>query len=438
MLSQESNPLNLTDNPTVREYAGGLDPDVVMASLEEHVLDAWFPRIIDREYGGFLSDFDCRWLPSEPHNKMLESQARQARLAAYAALFDPSRSDLKQAAEHGFRFLKDVMWDSEYGGWYRMVDRQGQPLEAASKHGHGMTYAISACALHFKLTQDPDALRLAQEGFQWLERYAHDNQYGGYFIYFSQDGTLIGSPEQHPNCEPTDPMGNPLGLKDTNTNCDLLETLTDLYQVWPDPLVKQRISEQFTILRDRISVPSGALHFAFYPDWTPTPHLAIYGNALQIACQVLKAAQEIGVEEEARNLARRLVDHALQVAWDPVNGGFYYAGSATGRIFLDGQIIFADEKSWWVQAEGLRALLVMALLEPSSSHDTYGERFQEQWAYIQKHILDPIAGGWRRFGTDYKPDSQASKSCIWKDSSHEGRALINVIQMLRTGRPVCD
>ena len=56
----------------IRELREALDP----------LLDAWFPRCIDHEYGGFLCDFDYRWKASGPHRKMLEFQARQTRLAA--------------------------------------------------------------------------------------------------------------------------------------------------------------------------------------------------------------------------------------------------------------------------------------------------------------------------------------------------------------------
>lgn len=442
MLSQAGHRSLLTDDlnmdrPEGYEPPSELDLETIIASLEKHVFEAWFPRIVDSEYGGFLTGFDASWQLSGAQHKMLEPQARQTRVAAYGALFDGARPGLRQAAEHGFQFLKDVMWDAEYGGWYRMVDRQGQPLEAGSKHGHGMAYGISACVTYFKLTQDPEALRLAKAGFQWFERYAHDEQHGGYFVYFLRDGTIIRSQEQHPTFALTDPLGNPLGFKDANTTCDMLEALSDLHRVWPDALVKQRIQELFAIVRDRVSVPSGALHFAFYPDWVPSPHLVIYGHGLQGASQVLKAAHEIGLEQEAQSFAQRLVDHALQVAWDSVNGGFYFAGSATGPIYMDGRTVFADEKSWWVQAEGLRSLLVLALLQPTAQN-IYMERFQDQWAYIQKHILEPVQGGWRRFGTDCKPNSQASMADLWKDSFHEGRALINVIQMLRTGQPVCD
>ena len=49
-------------------------------SLHE-TLHAWFPRCLDVEFGGFLTNFDARWNATGPHEKTLEYQARQVRAA---------------------------------------------------------------------------------------------------------------------------------------------------------------------------------------------------------------------------------------------------------------------------------------------------------------------------------------------------------------------
>ena len=60
-------------------------PKVLRNEIEnelDFILKVWFPRTIDTEYGGFLSDFDYRWRPRGPQDKMLEYQARQTIAAA--------------------------------------------------------------------------------------------------------------------------------------------------------------------------------------------------------------------------------------------------------------------------------------------------------------------------------------------------------------------
>ena len=105
---------------------------------------------------------------------MLEYQARQTIAAARAASHFPDLTQLPEIAAHGFRYLKERMWDHRYGGWYRMLDRGGEPLEQMNKHGHGSAYAISACAACYDITRHPDCLDLAKSAFTWLEEHARD------------------------------------------------------------------------------------------------------------------------------------------------------------------------------------------------------------------------------------------------------------------------
>jgi mannobiose 2-epimerase len=225
------------------------------------VLQVWFPRCVDREHGGFLCDFDHRWKPAGAQLKMLEYQARQTLVAARGAAHCADFAPLRQAAEHGFRYLRDTMWDRRYGGWYRLLDRAGQPLEGATKHGHGTGYAISACVYCHELTGNPECLELARQAFAWLEEHAHDPEHGGYFSFYRQDGTPILDGGDAPQSGATrDEIGTPIGFKDANTTCDLLKALADLHRRWPDPLLTQRLEETLRLVRERLIVAPGVMH----------------------------------------------------------------------------------------------------------------------------------------------------------------------------------
>ena len=153
------------------------------------LLAVWFPRSVDRDNGGFLCDFDYRWKPSGSQCKMLEYQARQTLAAARGAAHSSDLNSLRAIATHGFRYLRDTMWDRSWGGWYRLLDQNGNPQELATKHGHGSSYAISACVACYELTDNPECLELAKLAFSWLEEKAHDAQHGGYFVFYQRDGT---------------------------------------------------------------------------------------------------------------------------------------------------------------------------------------------------------------------------------------------------------
>ena len=88
---------------------------------------------------------------------------------------------------------------------------------------------------------------------------------------------------------------------------------------------------------------------------------------------------------ETEAMGRLLVDHALAYGWDETYGGFYREGTATGPP--------EDmRKEWWVQFEGLNALLLM--------HEKYGQQtdayfnaFQKQWQFIKEKQIDREFGG---------------------------------------------
>lgn len=397
----------------------------------EDVLDAWFPRVIDREHGGFLCDFDYRWRARGPQKKLLEFQARQSRLAAVAAEFFPDRTDLQDAAEHGFAYLRDVMWDSDYGGFYRLVDRAGTPLEDGFKHGHGTAYTISACVAHARLTGSEASLDLAKRGFDWMERHAHDERHGGYFGYYRRDGRpILDRSDSLPEYPARDPLGVPLGLKDTNTTKDLTETLGQLGGLWPDECVLERLQEMFTIVRERVIAPPGSCHMFFNPDWRPIPDFAYYGHNVHMASLLLYAAVPLGSEadDQAEATARTLLDCALEYAWDHATGGFAYAGSTFGPTYFENQVWILNEKYWWPQAEALIALIHFAA---TTGARIYSDRASALWRYIQTFLIDDRHGGWFRMGRDAgRGVRKLPKADLWKDGCHEGMALMKCIRIL--------
>ncbi len=55
-------------------------------------------------------------------------------------------SYFKEGARHGFRFLKDVMWDKEYGGFFILTDQKGNVKSngEVSKEAYGNAFGIYA------------------------------------------------------------------------------------------------------------------------------------------------------------------------------------------------------------------------------------------------------------------------------------------------------
>ena len=99
--------------------------DAIENSIKTELLNKWYPAAMDKEYGGFLSTWTYDFKPTGEQDKMIVSQARHVWSSSKASEAYTDVPHYRECAAHGFRFLKDVMWDKTYGGFHQLVDRQG-------------------------------------------------------------------------------------------------------------------------------------------------------------------------------------------------------------------------------------------------------------------------------------------------------------------------
>ena len=277
-----------------------------------------------------------------------------------------------------------------------------------------------------------------KQTFLWLEKHSHDPNYKGYYQHLQRDGTPVIRGADVKNT-------SDLGYKDQNSSIHLLEAFTELYQVWKDPLVKERLQEMLVLIRDKIVTPKGYLQLFFTPDWKPISfrdsseqsilqhrnldHVS-FGHDVETAYLMQEATEALGNMHDAKTLAigKKMVDHALRNGWDDNLGGFY----DEGYYFKDkpGITIINKSKNWWAQAEALNTLLIMAQLYPDDPMH-YLQHFYKQWDYVQTYLIDHEHGDWYEEGLDNEPQRKtALKAQIWKGSYHNFRALMNCINRL--------
>ena len=397
----------------------------VESALHTDVLGVWFPRSVDKEKGGFHSHFtrDWQWAPSD--GKFSVFQGRMTWVASQVVLREPGMKDeFVPIARRGVDFLQNVMWDKQDGGFFWGLDDDGKitPDFTDHKHLYGISFCIYGAAAAYKATGDPRALALAKDAFLWIDKHAHDAANGGYFEWLTRDGKPV-IPKAPDGQLETAPIG-PSGYKSMNTHIHLLESLTELYQVWPDPSLRRRLEEMLHIVRDRICVEPGVMNLYFTPAWQPIPDHDSYGHDVETAYLMLETDEVLHhqAEQKTERMAKMLVDHALAYGWDEKNGGFFGEGTAFGKAEN-------TNKEWWVEVEGLNALLLM--------HERYGkqnpiyfQRFLAQWAFIRDHTIDAQYHGLYNLTTaDGTPISQ-DKGSIWKAAYHDGRAFWNVSERL--------
>ena len=412
--------------------------DEMEAVLTTGMMDYWYPRCVDKEYGGYLSNFDKDWKPMERQSKFIVTQARHTWASAQMALMYPENPLYMQVSEHGYKFLRDVMWDKEYGGYYTTTNRQGELLEdedfALTKTAYGNAFAIYGLSAYFEASNDSAALDLAIKSFKWLEEHSHDPEFGGYFQFMLQDGTALK--EGHRGTPP----------KDQNSSIHVLEALTALYEVWPDEHLKSRLTEMLLLIRDTITTEVGYLNLFFRKDWSPVyytdkefiggrnkhvfDHIS-FGHDIETAFLMLETAKAIGIEYDTRThvVSKRMTDHVINYGWDSETGATYEAGYYFED--KDGMTCLESHTSWWVATESFHTMLIMSGLYPDDPLEYY-DKFTLTWDYCKNYLIDYEGGGWYRTGINEHPEEkEGDKGGVWKGNYHSTRSLINCINILR-------
>jgi len=403
--------------------------DEVEEALRRDVLDVWFPRTVDNENGGFRSEFGRDWKPGgQSGGKFSVFQGRMTWIASQVAMRLPEMKDrFLPIARHGVEYLNNTLWDKQYGGFYWGLDDKGQisPFYTDGKHLYGISFAIYGAAAAYGASKDPKALELAQKAFRWVDEHAHDAKNRGYFEWLTRDGKVVEGNPDAVTLQGVPVSSFPVGYKSMNTHIHLLESFTQLYEVWKDDTLRQRLEELLAVNRDKICMQPGVMSLYFTTDWRPFPDHDSYGHDIETAYLMLEAEDALGRghDPKTEHMARLLVDHALANGWDETYGGFYQDGTTFGKPE-------SRQKEWWVQMEGLNSLLLMH--QKYSSHtDIYFKAFQLQWHFIKAYQIDgEFHGVYQMVGPDGQP-VDPSKGRIWKAAYHDGRAFLNVSERLR-------
>lgn len=415
--------------------------------LNNAILSKWYPLCLDSLHGGFLPTFNYRWETIPPYDKMIVAQTRHAWTPAYVGLHYHDNEFLRSIASHGFHNLKEKMWDDVHGGFFNLIGRTGEYInneEGDLKTAYGNSFGIYAAATFYEYSGEQQALELAMDAFNWLEQHSHDSVHGGYFQHLNRTGIPLHTLNAVSNQEVEN---GAIGLKDYNSSIHLLEAFSQLYKVYKNDLVENRLQEMFYIVRDTMVNRKGYLHLYFQPDWTLVTYRdslpefqrshyqrdhVTFGHDVETAFLLLEAAHELGLADDSTTLylGKKMVDHALAKGWDEENGGFHYEG-----IYVNGEIngemeIITPGKSWWVTAEGLNALLMMHQYFPEE--EKYWQAFQHLWHYTKKYQLDSTYGGWYPWGMDVIPQADTLlKGQHWKASYHSARSMVNCLKMLK-------
>lgn len=373
------------------------------------ILDFWSTRAVDDTFGGFAGRIDGTGALVAHARKGAVLNARI--LWTFSAAFrQTGNPQYRLMADRAYRFLNTFFRDPINGGLYWETDYTGQPVNTR-KQAYAQGFGLYAYSEYYRATGNPESLAEAQKLFGLIEEKFWETRYGGYLEALSADW------------QPLDDMR--LSTKDANspksmnTHLHILEPYTNLYRVWPDERLKNRILDLIAIFQNRIiDAETGHFNLFFDLDWTVQSTMISYGHDIEGAWLLHEAALETGnraVIDSVRQSALRLVGITLREGLAP-DGTLCYEREAS---HLDAN------RHWWPQAEAMVGLMDAWEITPD---DHYLRALQTIWSFIKTKLVDRENGEWF-WSVDPNgiPNRTDDKAGFWKCPYHNSRALIEII-----------
>ncbi len=382
-------------------------------NLRNGILQFWMDHGIDRQHGGMLGWLDRKGRALPPGSKSLVQQARVVWCFAAAYRFSPHPA-YREVATHTLKFLRERMADTARGGFYWLVDREGIPLDSHTRP-YGIGFVIYALAEYARAFIDDLARQEALALFRWLDEWNHEPVYGGYSSL-----SIVDRPRWMRNLAVKFLPGH----KSTDGQLHLMESFTTLYQATGDERVKERLDELASLAVDRLFEPrSGYLHRNFNYRWKPWKggYLCSYGHDMEMSWLLTQAAETLGrgSEDRIQRTSLALVEHTLKFGVDAKLGGIFYGGPASGPAS-------ERQRIWWVQAEGLIALLNAYEL---SGDEKYWRAFEALAHFGFEYFVDHEFGEWHE-RVDAAGKFSGHKAHDWKGPYHAARACMEIARRL--------
>jgi mannobiose 2-epimerase len=260
------------------------------------------------------------------------------------------------------------------------------------------------------------ALERAQELFELIERHAHDAKFGGYIEVCNRDWSDAGADARLSEKDMSE-------KKSMNNHLHVLEACTNLFRVWPELRVAERLRELIELFLTRIlDARTKHLHHFFDEQWQVRSNTYTFGHDIEASWLLCEAAEELG---DAKLLERvRVV--ALQMA-----GAAFYEGLGTdGGLCYEGrsgQIIDAGCECW-PQAEAVVGFLNAFQISGDKKFVIAARRV---WNYIEENLIDRVHGEWFwRINPNGRPDQKLPKVSEWKGPYHATRACLETMRRL--------
>lgn len=382
------------------------------AQAELHqILQFWANHAVDNINGGFYGQINENNEVSSiaPKGSVLNSRILWTFSAAYN---QTHHLEYLELAERAYDYLTAHFIDKKYGGLYWTVDYLGNPLDT-KKQIYATAFAIYALSEYHKINKLKEAKIGAMQLFQDIEKHSFESKHTGYIDAFTRDWNEIHDmrlSEKDSNEKKT-----------MNTHLHILEAYTNLYGIWQDNTLKEKIIFLIKDFTDHI-INSLNHHLILFFDeyWNPKSTIISFGHDIEASWLLQEAAEAIKdkvIIDQIKQLSLQITDAVIDGVDE--DGGLW--NEKEGNSFI-------KEKHWWPQAEAMVGFLNAF---QNSGNEKYFRLSYKSWQFIRQYIKSPDGEWYWGIKPDHTIMKGQDKAGLWKCPYHNSRACLEIMKRIK-------
>jgi mannobiose 2-epimerase len=376
------------------------------------ILDFWAKNSLDLVNSGFIGKLDYS---GEIDYSFVKGGVLNARILwTFSSAFLATRNTVyKEIAERSFEYIKKHLIDHANGGTYWSVDALGNKMDGR-KQIYGLAFAIYGFSEYYKISKNPEALEIAKKLYLEIEKHSFDHKSNGYFEAFAEDWSALSDVRlSNKDLNATKTM---------NTHLHILEAYTNLYTIFTDKQLADKIENLLGVFDEKIiDTTLGQLNLFFDNDWNSLSKRYSFGHDIEASWLLLDAALAIQKNEIIEKWKNKAI-HISEIILKKINPD----GSLYHEIDLENKHI-DKHREWWVSAEAMVGFVNAYQL---TNDKKYLNAVFSLWDFIKKHIKDTENGEWHWGVLDNYSKMKEDKIGFWKCPYHNYRACQEILDRL--------
>ena len=353
--------------------------------LLNETMPFWFPRSVDREYGGFVNSLGRDGTIMQK-DKYVWFQGRSVWTLSQLYNSVEKNGQWRDDAKIGMEFIDKYCFDENQRAYYSLT-QDGRPVQK-NDDIYSDIYLILGKAAYSLAFDDQTAGEQALSLFQNIVKEIKETPY-----------TSEGSPRTH-----AAPMV-------------LIVTAQEIRKIHPIPWLTKIIDDAIRDVERYLMKPEFSCVLEMTgPDGelidTFAGRTICPGHSFETCWFILEEARLRNNDPRLIRIATTILDWTFPLAWDGQYGGLFQSRDCRGLLSPE---YHDDMKHWWTHTEAIIATLMAWML---TSEPRYAQWYQQLHQWCHSHFHAPLYGEWFAYLHRDGTVSTELKGNAWKGPFH--------------------